>query len=245
MNDSTRKYLLYATGETVLIVLGILIALAINARYTAINNNKIEHDYIESLLSDLRETQNLFRAVEPINSYSIHCVVRLIDAFGNPDIQLTDSIHYWLRNARMVDNPVPILNTADILFSTGDLRLIKNSELRTEITKWKTFVKDYWLVPLYDIEHEHRGLYRDLTSNVDQFELLILEDSPADSLFPILPRSSSPFPLDARAFFNSQANYASLSDLYRLKLIMANYRLAMQKEAQKIETIIRSISENG
>ena len=236
-----RRYLMYATGEILLIVMGILIALAIDALYDRIQNAKTEQNYIQSILVDINDTKNQFKAVEQMNSEGIRSVVKLIEAFSNPNIQGSDSIYYWFGRARVIDNPVPNLNTMDILISTGDLSLIKSTALKTKITQWRSYVKDYWLLPLYDLEQEHRNLYRDLIREVDQFQLHRPMTTSADSLFPIQPPALSPFPINIQAYFNNRDNYAKLSAFYKLKIIMANYRIVMLREAEKIEDLLQSV----
>ena len=54
------KYLLYAIGEIVLVVIGILIALQINNANEARKARIVENDYLERLLVDLKENEALW-----------------------------------------------------------------------------------------------------------------------------------------------------------------------------------------
>lgn len=54
------KYLLYAIGEILLVVIGILIALQINIRNEQIKQNKIEQQYLERLVTDLATDYNYY-----------------------------------------------------------------------------------------------------------------------------------------------------------------------------------------
>ena len=53
--DKFRKYLLYAIGEIILVVIGILIALQINNWNQNRLNKQLESQYYERLLEDVRE----------------------------------------------------------------------------------------------------------------------------------------------------------------------------------------------
>lgn len=51
--NKVRTYLLYATGEIALVVIGILIALSINNWNEASKMNKLKEVYTQNLLNDL------------------------------------------------------------------------------------------------------------------------------------------------------------------------------------------------
>ena len=53
--DKFSKYLLYAIGEIILVVIGILIALQINNWNQNRLNKQLESQYYERLLEDVRE----------------------------------------------------------------------------------------------------------------------------------------------------------------------------------------------
>ena len=53
MENKTRKYFKYAAGEIILVVIGILIAVQINALYTAFKKNELKTTYTNSLINDL------------------------------------------------------------------------------------------------------------------------------------------------------------------------------------------------
>lgn len=63
-DNRISKYLLYAIGEIVLVVIGILIALAINDRYNASQNEQkikaILHQVQEDILVDIKDSKRIF-----------------------------------------------------------------------------------------------------------------------------------------------------------------------------------------
>jgi hypothetical protein len=58
MENKTRKYLTYAVGEIVLVVIGILIALQINNWNEQRKTNAITHLYYNQLLEDFEKDKN-------------------------------------------------------------------------------------------------------------------------------------------------------------------------------------------
>ena len=52
--NKTRKYLKYAVGEIVLVVIGILIALSINNSNTINKQRKVEQEYLVSLQTEFK-----------------------------------------------------------------------------------------------------------------------------------------------------------------------------------------------
>ena len=54
--NKTYKYILYATGEILLVVIGILIALEVNNRNESFKEDKIEKELLGELKEDLNET---------------------------------------------------------------------------------------------------------------------------------------------------------------------------------------------
>ena len=64
-NSKTSRYIKYAIGETILVVIGILIALQINNWNEARKNSKREQLYLESFKEDLlKNEKELLRIIE-------------------------------------------------------------------------------------------------------------------------------------------------------------------------------------
>ena len=84
--NKTGKYLKYAIGEIVLVVIGILIALQINSWSNKNKNDNLEMEYLKgiktNLSSDINELNGHFKAdTTKLNSYTF-----LIRAFNSDNI---------------------------------------------------------------------------------------------------------------------------------------------------------------
>ena len=137
MADDNRplKYMRYAIGEIVLVVFGILIALQINTWNEERKENKIEAKYLKEMLEDYEI--NLIRSNQVIKRYEsmIPTLQGLIEQslLEKPSISV-DS----LNQACMIINDMPTYSSTDRVYNnligSGDLKLLKNKELKTELS---------------------------------------------------------------------------------------------------------------
>ena len=130
------KYLIYAIGEIVLVVIGILIALQINN----LNNNKqlrnIEQEYLISLQSEfktnLKKINNCISLNEKlINSTEVMLSLFDTDVLDTISHKEVSNIIYSVFSTEATYNPSKGVLT-DII-SSGNLNLIQNNELRQQL----------------------------------------------------------------------------------------------------------------
>ena len=134
-NNRPLKYARYAIGEIVLVVIGILIALQINTWNEERKENKIEGNYLKEMLEDYQT--NLRRSNQVIKKYEsmIPTLKGLIEQslLEKPSISV-DS----LNEACMQINDMPTYSSSDRVYNnligSGDLRLLKNKELKTQLS---------------------------------------------------------------------------------------------------------------
>ena len=129
------KYLLYAIGEIVLVVIGILIALQLNTQKEENHLAEQETAYLNRLLSDNRKDLQAFS--EHISNFikGQNAVVALAEALNNPSkdsLLVNAAIDYYENATNFPFFPLS-KSTFEDLSSTGNLTLIKNSGLRDKI----------------------------------------------------------------------------------------------------------------
>ena len=137
MADDNRplKYMRYAIGEIVLVVIGILIALQINTWNEERKENNIEANYPKEMLKDYEV--NLKRSNTVIDSYEkmIPTLKGLIEQslLEKPSMSV-DSLNM----ACMTINDMPTYSSSDRVYNnligSGDLKLLKNNALKTELS---------------------------------------------------------------------------------------------------------------
>ena len=190
------KYLLYAIGEVILVVIGILIALQLN------NFNQERKDKILEIkiLTEIRE--NLLNDFEDHNentgflSNVVHSSKIILDHLNN-DLPYHDSLAYhfaWLPMAANFD----AINSGYNLWLSEGVNIIRNKSIRLKISKiygqqykWlRDFLKDRQLLnnqPLFldmmkkfkTYEHLNKGIPRDYESlkSDDDFKVLAQQNA--------------------------------------------------------------------
>ncbi len=69
MENKTGRYLKYAFGEIILVVVGILIALQLNAWKEENTENKIVKQFISSLVEDLKSDTTSIRQIQKFRQW--------------------------------------------------------------------------------------------------------------------------------------------------------------------------------
>ncbi len=141
-------YLLYAIGEIILVVIGILIALQINNWNEERKQNQLEVVYLNRLHNELKKDivtfSNEIKRLEKNNEKIIN--------FSNvlKDKNYSDSLLVTITNEYMIFGTIypmfnPSTSTFEDLSSTGNLSVISNTEIRDSIVK---HYEDYQFVEL-------------------------------------------------------------------------------------------------
>jgi len=135
------RYMLYAVGEIVLVVIGILIALGINDWNETKKNTLIEYKYLTSMLEDfennLQKSKDIIIAIEEILPHLTGLLEQ--SSLEKPSISV-DSINMAFAKI----NSMPSYSSTDRIYNnlmgSGDLKLIKSDELKTNLSKYYKFL---------------------------------------------------------------------------------------------------------
>lgn len=141
--NQVTRYLVYALGEIALVMVGILLALQVNTW----NQNRQDRKQEQQLLAQLEIEYN--KNLEQLNS-KIFIRKKILNSCLNildyrkrsPDLVDVDSLNFHLY--RMITRPTfnPILGVTNEVSNSGKLYLIKNAELRKELTSFEGFLGD-------------------------------------------------------------------------------------------------------
>ena len=135
--NKTGKYLKYAIGEVVLVMVGILLALQVN------NWNEYRKDRIkeQTVLQQLKEEyeSNLEQLESKINirNVIINSSRKMLSYIDNPENVNIDSVILNLSRGNYRPTFDPITND---LISSNKLSLIKNDRLRKLLSQWESNV---------------------------------------------------------------------------------------------------------
>jgi len=140
--NKISKYLIYAIGEIVLVVIGILIALSINNWSENSKNKSIETGYLigisKDLDNDLLEFEETIEFAQEINKR----VTFLQQAIKNPQL-VNKSSDYFVKSIIYTGytyRPSISNHSFEELKSSGRLALINNKDLRVSIAKYYDYI---------------------------------------------------------------------------------------------------------
>jgi hypothetical protein len=139
----TRRYLKYAIGEIILVMLGILLALQVSNW----NNTRLERIKEQSLLNSLHKE---FKAnkiqLDTIifyhNKVDANCR-KLIDMFPlDTERDNLDSVSEYLRNALFSYTFNPSQGSINSIINSSSFDIIQNGELREILVSWQDLLLD-------------------------------------------------------------------------------------------------------
>jgi len=139
------KYLLYAIGEIVLVVIGILIALSINNWN---ENKKTEHNrqaLIASLIEDFEYTLDDINNDELPYLKSLQNDINRFQELSRSKSQLipVDSLKILASAYFRINHFNPNLTTYNEALSSGKLGLLNNKDLMSQFTRFMQYLKVY------------------------------------------------------------------------------------------------------
>lgn len=129
------KYLLYAIGEVILVVIGILIALQLNNYNDSINQNKREQEALHNLKLDFDYNRlALESSISTIKELTKDCLVMLGQTGDKYNTNF--DIDSLLQSASSVSSYYPKNGFLMDLINSGNLGIIKSDNLRNKLSSW-------------------------------------------------------------------------------------------------------------
>ena len=131
------KYLVYALGEIVLVVIGILIALNINNRNQISKNQSLEQFYLKSLEEEFLFNQILLDSTINVGMSWFDSTAVLLESMGPQEPFLAKQrIDHLLLNSNYTILYRPNLGVLNEMIGSGKLSLIQNPELRFALSSY-------------------------------------------------------------------------------------------------------------
>lgn len=137
---STHRYLRYAIGEIVLVVIGILIALQINNWNEDRLDRKRERELLGSMLTDLREDLRTIDSAVRGNHFLVDRIGDLLETLREPLDQPDSRRRMFIQSVAYTYwyiRPEFSELTMSQLKSSGSLRLIEDAEVRRAMLKYE------------------------------------------------------------------------------------------------------------
>ena len=163
-----RRYLIYAIGEILLVMVGILLALQVNNWNENRKKELLEVELLKELKSNLQQDINDMKSNVFIHQQSINSANIILTVFerGLPE---NDSLNIHFARVPLVPQFLPTRSAYNNIQTEG-IRIIKNESLRNSILKLYeksyvfilTFSKSEWETAMND----YRSLYREKFSRL-------------------------------------------------------------------------------
>lgn len=168
-------YLLYAIGEIVLVVIGILIAVSINNWNIKRSNRVKEVQYLIRLKSEITVNKNLFESSQSRLSSLLNRQIQMLSLLeGQSDISKSDLI--WGIEMSGYDPYVDFKTDVwDDLHSSGNELILQDLMLQERISNFYNYeIQEYkrMMETLAEFREENRGLTRGVLNATYRIELI-------------------------------------------------------------------------
>ena len=152
------KYLLYAVGEIVLVVIGILIALYLNDLKARSESSKKQLEYLQRFDSEMElNLKEIDRLLDQSENTLVQIDSLLAISFGETSMPSNATFN---RHAKAAVDYLIFRSaeaTVEDLLGSGDLSLIEDNYIREAIATWETS-----LMVIRSLETDHKKAFNDL-----------------------------------------------------------------------------------
>jgi hypothetical protein len=223
------RYLLYATGETLLVVIGILIALQINNW----NEQNKDRAYELTMLREVRDALEVDHAsLLEIIPYleQVLTSIRELVTMKNDRSYPVDTLDHHLRIVRNYGNTLTVNESPFEALKSGGLDRISNAEIRSELSTLYGFTlknADEWINQVLRVE-----LFKKSELAAELFDIAMVVDD-SDNVVPQIPSQDPDALLDHPTF--ERFLYASEWPLPRTLLLLRALRDQMAELIQEID----------
>lgn len=229
--NKISKYILYALGEILLVVVGILLALQFNSWNTNSKELVKEEWYLNNILDDIHyQTQTMDMIEAEYDNAIIAAKSILKTYYKKGSFNEVDSLNYHLNTLMYAQFFPNTNNTYQELVSSGQLSLLKNKDLSLEVIDFYLFSADNEIVFKNDIDNIFYPRIYPVLSSLLQVDLqdYLKKDEDSD-LLQQLPEISE---LIQKQLKNPETRLA-LENAIKLKILILSDQLIIIKETQK------------
>ncbi len=142
--NKTGKYLKYAVGEILLVVIGILIALSINNWNEKRINSNQEKIILTALKTEIVENQSLLSYETGRHTKVLKLLKELSSYISpNPDEINDRKLDTLMFSLGWLPRYTPKDGVINSIISSGKISLIKNNELSSKLSSWNSLLNKY------------------------------------------------------------------------------------------------------
>lgn len=146
-NGHIQKYVWYALGEILLVVVGILVALQLDEWKTARENQALANDYEELLILDLESDVRMLKELKEDSEFKHENAQKLMRVFNKETSVFEDSLSIMIaiQDIGRSNSPEFRNNTYNDLVNTGNIQLFKDREMIDVLMTYYTTDFSDWL----------------------------------------------------------------------------------------------------
>lgn len=235
------RYLIYASGEILLVVVGILLAIQFNTWTTKNQERKKQNWYLNNILDDLHYQNQTLEMIEAAYAAEISGAKSVLKAYYQQGtFDDIDSLNYHL-NTLMYTQFFPNTNNSyRELISSGQLSLIQSQNLSLEVIDFYLFSEDNERIFQNDIDNIFYPQIYPVISSLVQVDLNDYVTDDKDDF--LLKESSSSSELIASRLKDREVKLA-LENAIKLKMLMLLDQSVIIEETKKGVKALDSLIE--
>jgi hypothetical protein len=149
--NKTGKYLKYAIGEIILVMIGILLALQVSHWNTQSADRKLEKRYLSELILDLHADSIVISNAKKYSDKQVLSKLKLQKYFEGKQIIEDSLLSYFGNQWRHASKFNPITTTLDEMKSTGNIGVIENTSIRRKILE----TYNYYTTHINNVEERY------------------------------------------------------------------------------------------
>ena len=134
--NKTGKYLKYAIGEIILLVIGILIALQLDTWHQDVIDHRKENQYLVNLRQDLVNQIDLLDRYKQFESLIVADANVILHHYDVNGLTNLDTIYSYINDLMVRVTFTSVATTFNELNATGNLNLIRTPALRTALVTY-------------------------------------------------------------------------------------------------------------
>jgi hypothetical protein len=228
----TGKYLKYAIGEIVLVVIGIMIALQVNNWNIENTDKDKEAKYLSNIVLDLKKDISRLDYLIEFRKGRLIGDQEIIDHMNGYKINNLNKLTKYVVNSLMEENFTPNNTTFFELSNSGNLNLISNDSIKFLLLE----LEEVYKLNRLNMEHE-RFDYREYISKP------IIKNTHIDHLFPVYLGSKTieEQKITMEHFSTLLENKAYKNGLYIMSIMSNDYISEYEKIKTKSKIIIELI----
>lgn len=247
--QETRKYLSYAIGEIILVVIGILIALQINNWNEQRKESQKEQAILKRLKQEFESNKNQLSAKISIRDRVIASASDILSYFDNPETAVLDSIFF--KHGRLL-TPTSFDPIQNNLVASGTVEILQNEDLKRLLINWSTDVIQLQEVETMFLEHHENqvlpyiyklGIHRNIVNAFWNDNLINLLEQ--NSYTNPIPKTSRLTPVSKEELLNDPHLESLVAHTITLNVFNNQESKTLMKRIDEILSIIDSEIKTG